>query len=238
MTTIFGIPANVVYATVGVYALLIVASAIVWMMSRRDETGHYRELKDRVRSWWWMIGAFTLAMLASRTVAIVFLAFISYLALKEYLSLIPTRRIDRSVLLFAYLAIPLQFYWAAIDWYGMFIVFIPVWMFLVFPALMALRGETQGFLRAVGTLSWGLMMTVFTLSHMAMLLVSGDAENPIAGGTRAPVLPRHAHSVQRRRAVHLGQAHRPPQSDADGEPEKDLGGADRRHRHHDAACRG
>ena len=181
MTTIFGIPANVVYATVGVYALLIVASAIVWMMSRRDETGHYRELKDRVRSWWWMIGAFTLAMLASRTVAIVFLAFISYLALKEYLSLIPTRRIDRSVLLFAYLAIPLQFYWAAIDWYGMFIVFIPVWMFLVFPALMALRGETQGFLRAVGTLSWGLMMTVFTLSHMAMLLVSGDAENPIAG---------------------------------------------------------
>ena len=129
-----------------------------------------------------MIGAFTLAMLSSRTVAIVFLAFISYLALKEYLSLIPTRRIDRGVLLFAYLAIPLQFYWAAIDWYGMFIVFIPVWMFLFFPALMALRGETQGFLRAVGTLSWGLMMTVFTLSHMAMLLVSGDAVNPIAGG--------------------------------------------------------
>ena len=84
MTTIFGIPANVVYATAGVYALLIVASAIVWMLSRRDEAGHYRELKDRVRSWWWMIGAFTLAMLSSRTVAIVFLAFISYLALKEY----------------------------------------------------------------------------------------------------------------------------------------------------------
>ena len=37
-----------------------------------------------MRSWWWMIGAFTLAMLSSRTVAIVFLAFISYLALKEY----------------------------------------------------------------------------------------------------------------------------------------------------------
>jgi phosphatidate cytidylyltransferase len=182
VTAFFGIPANVVYATAGVYALLIVASAIVWMLSRRDESGKYRELKDRVRSWWWMIGAFTLAMLASRVVAIVFLAFISYLALKEYLSLIPTRRIDRGVLLFAYLAIPIQFYWAAIDWYGMFIVFIPVWTFLFFPALMALRGETQGFLRAVGTLSWGLMMTVFTLSHMAFLLVAGDAANLVAGG--------------------------------------------------------
>ncbi|HSB59272.1 MAG TPA: phosphatidate cytidylyltransferase, partial [Methyloceanibacter sp.] len=181
MTTLFGIPVNVVYATAGVCAVLIASTVIVWLLSRRDESGRYGELKERVRSWWWMIGAFTLAMLASRTAAIVFLAFISYLALKEYLSLIPTRRIDRSVLLFAYLAIPLQFYWAAI-WYGMFIVFIPVWTFLFFPALMALRGETQGFLRAVGTLSWGMMMTVFTLSHMAMLLVSGDAVNPIAGG--------------------------------------------------------
>jgi phosphatidate cytidylyltransferase len=150
----FGIPANVVYATAGVYALLVIATAIVFLLSRRDESGQYRELKDRVRSWWWMIGAFTLAMLLNRTVAIVF----------------------------AYLAIPIQFYWAAIDWYGMFIVFIPVWTFLFFPALMAANGETQGFLRAVGTLSWGLMMTVFTLSHMALLLVAGDAVNPVAGG--------------------------------------------------------
>ncbi len=182
VTLIFGIPANVVYATAGIYALLIVATVIVWLLSRRDDSGRYRELILRVRSWWWMIGAFTLAMLLNRTVAIVFLGFISYLALKEYLSLIPTRRIDRGLLLFAYLAIPIQFYWAAIDWYGMFVVFIPVWMFLFFPALMALRGETQGFLRAVGTLSWGLMMTVYTLSHMAMLLVSGDDANPVAGG--------------------------------------------------------
>jgi phosphatidate cytidylyltransferase len=179
---IFGIPANVVYATAGVYAVLIVSTLIVGVMARGDETGRYRELTLRVRSWWWMIGAFTLAMLLNRTVAIVFLALISYLALKEYLSLIPTRRIDREVLLFAYLAIPIQYYWAGIDWYGMFIVFIPVWAFLFFPALMALRGETQGFLRAVGTLSWGLMMTVFTLSHMAFLLVAGDAVNPVAGG--------------------------------------------------------
>jgi phosphatidate cytidylyltransferase len=179
---LFGIPQNVVYATAGIYALLAIASLIVWLIAPRLKAEGGSELRLRVRSWWWMIGAFTLAMLLDRTVAIVFLALIAYLALKEYLSLIPTRRIDREVLLFAYLAIPLQFYWATIDWYGMFVVFIPVWMFLLFPALMALRGETQNFLRAVGTLSWGLMMTIFTLSHLAMLLVSGDTENPVAGG--------------------------------------------------------
>jgi len=182
MTMHWGIPANVVYATAGIYAVLILATLLVFVLMQRDASGRYGELGTRVSSWWWMIAAFTCAMLFNRTAAIVFLGFISYLALKEYLSLIPTRRIDRSVLLLAYLAIPIQYYWAGDDWYGMFIVFIPVWMFLLMPMAMALRGDTQGFLRAVGTLSWGLMMTVFTLSHMAMLLVSGDAVNPVAGG--------------------------------------------------------
>jgi len=182
MTTILGLPANVVYFTAGIYALLALATIVVLFMRWRNPGERYAELMARTDSWWWMIGAFTLAILLNQTVAIVFLGLIAYLALKEYLSLVPTRRIDREVLLFAYLAIPLQFYWAAIDWYNMFIVFIPVWMFLFFPALMALRGQTQGFLRAVGTLSWGLMMTVYTLSHMAWLLVSGDRINPIAGG--------------------------------------------------------
>jgi phosphatidate cytidylyltransferase len=182
MSSILGLPANVVYATAGIYALLVLATLVVWLMRLRNPGERYQELSDRVDSWWWMIGAFTLCVLLNRTVAVVFLALISYLALKEYLSLIPTRRIDREVLLFAYLAIPIQYYWAAIDWYGMFIVFVPVWMFLFLPTLMVLKGQTEGFLRAVGTLSWGLMMTVFTLSHMAWLLVSGDKVNAIAGG--------------------------------------------------------
>ena len=182
MSGAFGIPENVAYATAAIYAVLILASLVVLFLRWRNPGERYQELADRTSSWWWMIGAFTACVLFNQTVAVIFLAFISYLALKEYLSLIPTRRIDREILLFAYLAIPLQFTWAARDWYGMFIVFVPVWMFLFFPALMAARGETQGFLRAVGTLSWGLMMTVFTLSHMAWLLVSGDRVNPVAGG--------------------------------------------------------
>ncbi|HUU66320.1 MAG TPA: phosphatidate cytidylyltransferase [Methyloceanibacter sp.] len=181
MNMMFGLPEHVVAATAGVWALLVAATGLVLFLNWR-RPGHYSELVDRTASWWWMIGAFTLAIALSHTAAIVFLAFISYLALKEYLSLIPTRRIDRGLLLFAYLAIPVQYYWAATDWYNMFLVFVPVWLFLFFPARMALRGDTQGFLRAVGTLSWGLMLTVFCLSHMAMLLVSGEVYNPVAGG--------------------------------------------------------
>src|ERR1044071_5498556 len=183
MSAILGLPASVVYATVAIYALLVIASIVVGVLRWKNPGERYSELAARTDSWWWMIGAFTLAILLNQTVAVIFLGLIAYLALKEYLSLIPTRRVDREVLLFAYLAIPIQYYWAAIDWYGMFIVFVPVWVFLFLPPLLVLRGRSEGFLRAVGTISWGLMITVFTLSHMAWLLVSGGAVvNPVAGG--------------------------------------------------------
>jgi phosphatidate cytidylyltransferase len=94
---------------------------------------------------------------------------------------VPTRRVDRSVLLWAYIAIPIQFYFAHIEDFGFFMVFIPVWMFLFLPARITLGGVTEGFLRAVGLLSWGLMMTVFALSHTAMLLAFGTSRGFGAG---------------------------------------------------------
>ena len=110
------------------------------------------------------------------------LAFLSFLAFKEYLSLIPTRRTDHRVLFWAYLTIPVQYYLVAKGWYGSFIVFIPVYAFLFLTLRMVLIGETQGFLRSIGLLRWGLMTTVFSVGHVAYLLVLPKAGNPNGGG--------------------------------------------------------
>lgn len=166
---------------IGIYSLLLVASGIVAALSRKGVSGS-QELVARVKSWWWMIGVFTVAILIGPAASVIFLGFLSFLALKEYFSLIPTRRIDREVLLWAYLAVPLQFYWVYSGWYGMFIVFIPVWMFLFLSMVITLRGETDGFLRAVGTYTWGLMIAVFALSHLAGLMFLGREIGNPAGG--------------------------------------------------------
>jgi phosphatidate cytidylyltransferase len=166
MSEFLGLAPEVTRALIALFAALIGASVLV----RFIEADPKAELRQRVTSWWFMIVIFAIAMVIDRVVSTVFLGLVAYLALKEYLSLIPVRRIDRFVLLWAYLSIPVQFYWAHTGYYGMFIVFIPVWMFLFMPVLMALMGDTKGYLGAVGTLSWGLMMTVFGLSHTAMLL--------------------------------------------------------------------
>jgi phosphatidate cytidylyltransferase len=171
-----------VHAAIGIiYGVLIFASAITWTLRRMSPSEATTELSQRVVSWWWMITVFTIAILTNRVVSTIFLGLISFLALKEYLSLIPTRRVDRSILLWAYLAIPVQFYFAHIGRFGLFMTFIPVWMFLFLPARMTLGGHTEGFLRAVGLLSWGLMITVFSLSHTALLLSYGSVHGYGAG---------------------------------------------------------
>jgi phosphatidate cytidylyltransferase len=178
MSEFLGLAPQVTRALIALFVVLAGATVLVRFIAPDPQS----ELRRRMLSWWVMIGIFTIVMVIDRVVATIFLGFVSFLALKEFLSLIPTRRIDRFVLLWAYLAIPVQFYLAHIGWYGMYIVFIPVWMFLFFPMLMTLMGDTKGFLTAVGTLSWGLMMTVFALSHTAMLLGLDPAIPTAAGG--------------------------------------------------------
>ena len=179
MSQFFSTPVHCAIAVI--YGLLVVATVIALLLRRFAPGDVANELWKRTTSWWWMIGVFTFAILTSPIVSTVFLGLMSFLALKEYLSLVPTRRADRSVLLWAYLAIPPQFYFAHTENFGFFMVWIPVWMFLFLPARITLGGVTEGYLRAVGILSWGLMMTVFTLSHTAMLLAFGMARGFGAG---------------------------------------------------------
>ncbi len=102
-----------------------------------------------------MVSVFTLALVLSRTVSLVFFALVSFLALKEYLSLIPTRPIDKRFFFVAYLAIPLQYYWVYAEWYGVFIIFIPVYCFLFLQAQMVLMGQTDGYLQCGGNAALG-----------------------------------------------------------------------------------
>ena len=176
------IPPAVLWTFGAIVVLLLVATAIVAFMRRGDSADRHAELASRVRSWWVLVIVFAIAISFRRSVAIAFFAILSFLALKEYFSLIPTRRADRRVLFWAYLCVPLQYLWIGMHWYNLFLIFIPVWAFLWIAMLMVVRGETKDFLRAAGTIHWGLMTMVFGLSHLAYLLVLPDGKAVAAHG--------------------------------------------------------
>jgi phosphatidate cytidylyltransferase len=175
--------APVLYTLAGIFGLLAIASITTLGLAISQPKTDYSELKARIKSWWIMVSVFSLAIVLKQPVSIAFFMMLSFIALREYFSLIPTRFSDRRVLLWAYFAIILQYFWIYIGWYGMFLIFIPIYMFLFLPMRMLLTGETEGFLNAIGTLHWGLMLNVYTISHLSYLTILPVSGNPIAGGT-------------------------------------------------------
>lgn len=168
-----------------IWGLLAFASILVFALKKAKPEKNYSELIKRTQSWWVMIGIFTAAFASGKNLSIWLFGIISFLSLKEYFSIIPTRRADRRVLFWAYLSIPFQYYFVADQWYGMFIIFIPVYIFLFMHVRMLLIGQTEGFINSAGTIHWGLMVTVFAISHAAFLYTLPHHDN---GGSGAGLL--------------------------------------------------
>lgn len=174
------LPPHAMTVMVVVGALLIIGSltrlVLRWCYPDKDFT----ELRQRTQSWWWMIAILFLALIISKSLTIVFFGFLSFLALKEFLSVVPTRHTDRRAIFWAYAAIPVQYYWVSEQWYGMFVIFIPVYLFLLLPMRLVLIGETRGFIRSAGILHWATMISVYSISHVAYL-VALPVKNEAAG---------------------------------------------------------
>ncbi|WP_394125604.1 phosphatidate cytidylyltransferase [Vibrio hepatarius] len=175
-----GIPLHSFYIMVVIVSILVLGTLVYLWLSRQHRDRDYLELKLRIRSWWWMIGIVFVVLYLPLQYTLFFVGFLSFMALKEFLSIVPTRMTDRRVIFWAYLSIPFQYYWLSIGWYGVYIIFIPVYMFLYLPMVAVLIGDTKGFIRSAGVIHWALMLTVFCISHMAYLLVLPSL-NPDAG---------------------------------------------------------
>ena len=157
-----------------VLGILAVASAAVLSLRLARPSKDFSELRARVRAWWIMAALFFAAISFSNPVSLVFFAFLSFWAVKEYITLLKTRPADHHGLVLTFLAIPIQYYWIAIGWYGMFIIFIPVFVFLSLPVRLVLSKETAGFVASASQIQWGLMAFVFGLSHLGYLLTVPD----------------------------------------------------------------
>lgn len=168
---------------IGIVTLLVAATLAVLLLVRIKPNVDFSELKLRTRTWWVLITVLMIATVLGKVVSLIFLGLVSYLALKEFLSLIPTRRSDRAILLWAYAAIPIQVYLAASGRADLVLVFVPIYALVFVSSNMVLASPTAGFLNAAGTVTFGMMMTIFALGYVSCLLVLPDSGNPIGGAT-------------------------------------------------------
>jgi len=160
----------------GVLGLLIVASAVGAVLAKRihSESGRatVANMNARIRAWWVMAAVVAAALLLGKIAATVLFGLLSLLALREFITITPTRRGDHATLFWSFFVVaPLQYVLVAVDWYGMFSILIPVYAFLFVPIRSALAGDTERFLERTAKIQWGLMVCVYCVSHAPALLM-------------------------------------------------------------------
>jgi phosphatidate cytidylyltransferase len=172
----------------GLIVLLIVATIVGRLIERRTgaerASATVQNLNARINAWWVMSVVFAIAVLVGPIGSVVLFALLSFLALREFVTLVPTRPSDHRALLWSFFLItPLQYVLVALHWYGLFTILIPVYAFLFLALRVALSGDTTHFLERVSAIQWALMICVYSLSYAPALLGLSIRGHGTAGPT-------------------------------------------------------
>jgi phosphatidate cytidylyltransferase len=186
MTSLRGLTVNdqVALLFVALFGVLVLVTIVVFAITLRerphaeDDSGFDQALdrKQRLlrdlRAVWIGGVLFWLAWMSGPVGATLGFGVFSFLALREFITLVHTRRGDhRSLILAFFLALPLQYILVGLRAFDLFAVFVPVYVFLAIPVASALAGDPERFLERNAKIQWGIMVCVFGLSHAPALLL-------------------------------------------------------------------
>ena len=122
-------------------------------------------------AFWWVFLVSILVSVFGTVGALVVCAIISFLGLREFITLTPVKSGDYLALFFAFfIFLPLQYVLIGMEQFGFFTVLIPVYAFLLLPVLSVVRQDIDKFLSRTSALQWGLMIAVYCLSHTVAIL--------------------------------------------------------------------
>lgn len=170
----------------GTLLMLIVVTIFIPILHRQRDYGIDPAILDtfsaRVRAWWLLLGSLAAAFLFGHVVTVLLFGFISFWALREYITLTRTRPADHQTLFWIFfLCMPLQFVFVSLDskWfesvfgfstYQVYSIFIPAYVFLLIPAGIAASGDSKWFLERVAKIEVGLLICVYSLSFAPAIL--------------------------------------------------------------------
>lgn len=170
----------------GIVALLVLSSSITFVLKRKagdKPNAVVANLDARVKAWWVMVAIFGTALATGKIGAVVLFGLISFFALREFITLTPTRPGDHRTLFWTFFVVtPLQYYLVGMDWYGLFSILIPVYAFILVPTRSALAGDSEKFLERTAKIQWALMVCVYCVSYIPALLTLNipgyEGQNP------------------------------------------------------------
>ena len=160
----------------GVLGVLLLAGLVGMVLARiplaKKPAAVMANFSSRVRLWWWMAVVLSLAFWLGKPGITVLFGFISFYCLREFISLQYTRRSDHwAIAAGFYVILPLQYSLIWLEQYDLYTLAIPVYAFLFLPMLSALHADSTRFLERSSKVQWGLMISIYCISHVPALLV-------------------------------------------------------------------
>ncbi len=158
------------------FGALLLASLIYLIRTLRERSVEQLDQDERfkrdLRAVWFGASVFWVGWVAGQVVATLLFALLSFLTLREYITLMHTTRADHRSLLFAFfVALPVQFVLAGSQFLDLFTVFVPVFVFLAIPVMSALGNDPVRFLERTAKIQWGVVVCVYGMSHAPALLL-------------------------------------------------------------------
>ena len=159
----------------GVLVILALVTSVGQLLKRQSDIGLNQAVvytfNSRVRSWWLICTILAAAFFLGKVASVILFGLISFWALREFITLTPTRLGDHRTLFWVFfLFTPLQYVLVAKDKYALYSILIPVYGFLFIPARVALAGDFKRFLERTAKIQAGLMICVYCLSYAPALL--------------------------------------------------------------------
>jgi len=167
----------------GVLGLLALATGIGQFLKRHPDRGldpaAVNTFNMRLRGWWIMCTVLAAAFWLGTTATVVLFGLVSFWALREFITLTPTRKGDHRALFWVFfLFTPLHYVLVGLNRYDVFSVFLPVYATLFVLARVAFAGDYKRFLERTAKIQAGLVVCVYCLSFAPALL-----QIPIKGAT-------------------------------------------------------
>ncbi len=176
---------------VGVLVTLVVFTVLGQYLKRQPavsiDQSIIRTFNNRVIAWLTIFVVLTITMTLPRQVTVFFFWTISFWALREFITMTPTRRGDHRTLFWVFfLFTPFQYIMVSLlnsssfDWYALYTILIPVYASLFIPARIAFTGDSKRFLERTAKIQFGLLICVYSLSHApALLYLNLQKYNPL-----------------------------------------------------------
>jgi len=158
------------------FGLLALVTIVAFSRTLRDLPPEQAGLRERfareLRALWLAALVFWVSWASGPLGSTLLFGFVSFFALREFVTLTHTRRADHRALLLAFFVIlPMQYVLVGTSLLNAFTVFIPVYVFFAIPVISALANDPFRFLERTAKIQWGITVTVYGMSHAPALLL-------------------------------------------------------------------